>query len=97
MLTCCRHSRNAPPPASETVIDSLPKRKVTDEEVGKKEDSLIMIGCILIVLVAQQVDCAVCKEEFVPTEEAIELPCQHMFHEDCIKPWLKVNGTCPVW
>lgn len=70
--------RNAPPPASETVIDSLPKRKVTDEEV------------------AQQVDCAVCKEEFVPTEEAIELPCQHMFHEDCIKPWLKVNGTCPV-
>lgn len=52
---------------------------------------------MLIVLLAEQVDCAVCKEEFVPTEEAIELPCQHMFHEDCIKPWLKVNGTCPVW
>lgn len=46
MLTCCRHSRNAPPPASETVIDSLPKRKVTEEEVGKNEDSMIMIGCI---------------------------------------------------
>ncbi|KAI9253490.1 hypothetical protein BDA99DRAFT_443493, partial [Phascolomyces articulosus] len=71
--------RNAPPPAPETVIDSLPKRKLTDEEI------------------AQQTDCAVCKDEFEGTEQVIELPCAHVFHEDCIKPWLKVNGTCPVW
>ncbi|ORZ19012.1 hypothetical protein BCR42DRAFT_324325 [Absidia repens] len=44
-----------------------------------------------------QVDCAVCKDEFNQAESVIELPCQHLFHDDCIKPWLKVNGTCPVW
>ena len=32
--------RNAPPPAPETVIDSLPKRKLTEEEIGKLESLL---------------------------------------------------------
>ncbi|KAI7870645.1 hypothetical protein BDF14DRAFT_1720708, partial [Spinellus fusiger] len=44
-----------------------------------------------------QVDCAVCKDEFDREEKVIELPCLHIFHDDCIKPWLKMNGTCPVW
>ncbi|ORY97783.1 hypothetical protein BCR43DRAFT_523899 [Syncephalastrum racemosum] len=43
-----------------------------------------------------QTDCAVCKEEFEIHETVTELPCAHLFHDDCIKPWLKVNGTCPV-
>ncbi|KAI9032508.1 hypothetical protein CLU79DRAFT_841833 [Phycomyces nitens] len=43
-----------------------------------------------------QVDCAVCKEEFEIIERVVELPCAHIFHNECIKPWLKMNGTCPV-
>lgn len=27
---------------------------------------------------------------------AIELPCHHDFHDDCIIMWLKTSGTCPV-
>ncbi|KAI8068229.1 hypothetical protein BC940DRAFT_238260 [Gongronella butleri] len=45
----------------------------------------------------EQADCSVCKDEFNAAEIVTELPCQHIFHDDCIKPWLKVNGTCPVW
>lgn len=44
-----------------------------------------------------QIDCSVCKEDFVLEESVIELPCMHLYHDDCINPWLKVNGTCPVW
>ncbi|CAO3600864.1 unnamed protein product [Absidia cylindrospora] len=46
--------------------------------------------------IEDQIDCAVCKDDFNVSELVIELPCQHVFHDDCIKPWLKVNGTCPV-
>ncbi|KAM3586349.1 hypothetical protein VKS41_002869 [Umbelopsis sp. WA50703] len=41
-------------------------------------------------------DCSVCKEEFGIAEQVLILPCQHFFHQDCIKQWLQVNGTCPI-
>lgn len=47
--------------------------------------------------IAEKVDCAVCKDEYEQDDHVIELECNHIFHPDCIKPWLKINGTCPVW
>ncbi|KAF8752603.1 RING-H2 zinc finger domain [Rhizoctonia solani] len=29
-------------------------------------------------------------------QEALTLPCKHSFHVECIEPWVKVKGTCPV-
>lgn len=43
--------------------------------------------------------CAVCQDEWALDETAIALPCKpsnHLFHEDCIVPWLKTSGTCPT-
>lgn len=41
--------------------------------------------------------CSVCFDEFRLTEtEVRKLPCNHLFHEKCIFPWLRINGTCPV-
>ncbi|CEP10883.1 hypothetical protein [Parasitella parasitica] len=44
----------------------------------------------------READCAVCKDQFEPKEQVIQLPCEHIFHDECIKPWLKLNSTCPV-
>ncbi|CAG8496823.1 9195_t:CDS:2 [Acaulospora morrowiae] len=70
--------RHAPPPASEEIIENLPKKKITQKQIE------------------EQLGCPVCKDEFKLDEEVLSLPCSHEFHGDCIKPWLKVNGTCPV-
>jgi len=42
------------------------------------------------------VQCAICMEDFKLGEEAKKLPCKHYFHEPCILEWLKLHGTCPV-
>ncbi|CAH8392491.1 unnamed protein product [Eruca vesicaria subsp. sativa] len=40
--------------------------------------------------------CAVCLEDFEAKETVMLTPCKHMFHEECIVPWLKTKGQCPV-
>ena len=29
-------------------------------------------------------ECSICKEDYKISEKLIELPCKHLFHEDCI-------------
>ncbi|KAL3821394.1 hypothetical protein ACJIZ3_007299 [Penstemon smallii] len=40
--------------------------------------------------------CAVCLEDFDTRQFVMLTPCNHMFHEECIVPWMKSQGKCPV-
>ncbi|GME56333.1 Zinc finger RING-type protein [Neofusicoccum parvum] len=44
--------------------------------------------------------CAICHMAFLddPYPLVVELPCNtsHRFDLDCIRPWLKLNSTCPL-
>ncbi|KAG5889135.1 hypothetical protein JTB14_016242 [Gonioctena quinquepunctata] len=40
--------------------------------------------------------CPVCLKEHVKGEYAKKLPCGHLYHNDCITPWLSKTNSCPL-
>ncbi|CAN6224181.1 unnamed protein product [Urochloa humidicola] len=40
--------------------------------------------------------CTICLETFLAGEQVVVTPCNHIFHQGCIAPWVKGRGTCPV-
>ncbi|XP_069155849.1 E3 ubiquitin-protein ligase RING1-like [Solanum lycopersicum] len=40
--------------------------------------------------------CAVCKDDFKLDEMVKQMPCKHMYHRNCILPWLELRNSCPV-
>jgi len=44
----------------------------------------------------QKAQCSVCWEDFKLDEMVNQLQCEHIFHNECITPWLELHATCPV-
>ena len=40
--------------------------------------------------------CVICISDFICNEELSELKCKHVFHDNCINPWINKNGNCPL-
>lgn len=40
--------------------------------------------------------CTICVEFIPQGKKGMFMPCGHIYHPACLKPWLEVNNTCPV-
>ncbi|XP_030456319.1 E3 ubiquitin-protein ligase RING1-like [Syzygium oleosum] len=40
--------------------------------------------------------CAVCQDDFEKDMEVKQMPCKHIYHADCLLPWLELHNSCPV-
>lgn len=40
--------------------------------------------------------CPVCLKEHIKGETAKKLPCGHLYHNNCIMPWLSKTNSCPL-
>lgn len=67
-------------PASKSAIEELEKVKLDSLESATTHG----------------LSCAICKEGFDQEDEATRLPCLHIYHRDCIVPWLEMNNKCPL-
>lgn len=70
--------------------------------IGRPPASKNVVNNLPIVVLSEEdskknnLICAVCKDEMAVGEKARQLPCNHMYHGDCIMPWLGIRNTCPV-
>ncbi|KAK6129784.1 hypothetical protein DH2020_036491 [Rehmannia glutinosa] len=69
------------PPASKEVVAKLPVNTVTEE---------------VLVKLGKDAVCSICQENLVVDDKMQELPCKHMFHPPCLKPWLDKHNSCPI-
>nr|CAN60068.1 hypothetical protein VITISV_012400 [Vitis vinifera] len=92
-------SENVPttPSMSEEEINALPvhKYKVAGTQGG---GSSMQQGSSSASAEApdDELTCSVCLEQVNVGELIRSLPCLHQFHANCIDPWLRQQGTCPV-
>ncbi|KAH8584976.1 ring domain [Cryptosporidium sp. chipmunk genotype I] len=80
------NNRFGSPPASVQVVEQLPRETVTEENITR----IKMCG-----------PCVVCQEEYSIGDEVMGLSrdeevCHHIFHVNCLLPWLNQHNSCPV-
>jgi len=70
--------------ASEEAIKKLPVIDIEDKHCKKKGISL------------EEPTCTVCVEHIKRRTKGMFMPCGHIYHPICLKPWLETHNSCPV-
>nr|GMD02025.1 E3 ubiquitin-protein ligase SDIR1-like [Ipomoea batatas] len=78
------------PSMTEEEINALPIHKY------KKKQEPPVNSTAVAKPTEDELTCSVCLEQVNEGELIRSLPCLHQFHANCIDPWLRQQGTCPV-
>lgn len=46
--------------------------------------------------VKELLECSICKHDYEVGEKVKSLPCEHLYHTECIDTWFKTNNSCPI-
>ncbi|KAL2322295.1 hypothetical protein Fmac_026674 [Flemingia macrophylla] len=82
-------------------LEGLIEQHVTNDRLGPPPASRSSIEAMPTVKITHEhlqsdSHCPVCKERFEVGSEARKMPCNHIYHSDCIVPWLVLHNSCPV-
>ncbi|KAL9224336.1 hypothetical protein vseg_000380 [Gypsophila vaccaria] len=87
-------------PGLEQLIQQLaendPNRYGTPPAAKTAVEGLPSVDVTEEMMRSDSSQCAVCMDEFELGAQAKQMPCKHVFHKDCIVPWLELHNSCPV-
>lgn len=87
-------------PGFEELIQSLaendPNRYGTPPASKSAVEGLPSIKVDEGLMSSELAQCAVCKDDFEMGLDVKQMPCKHVYHKDCIVPWLELHNSCPV-
>ncbi|KAJ7288999.1 hypothetical protein O6H91_19G062500 [Diphasiastrum complanatum] len=78
------------------LAENDPNRYGTPPASQSAVDAMPSIRITREHLRSDSAECAVCKEQFAVGAVVREMPCKHLYHGDCILPWLALHNSCPV-
>ncbi|KAG8097143.1 hypothetical protein GUJ93_ZPchr0013g35000 [Zizania palustris] len=87
-----------PPPFFDGAARAAGRTRGLDREIVEAFPTAVY-GDVKVRVAAKSgpLECAVCLTEFVDSDELRVLPaCCHVFHVECIDPWLAGAVTCPL-
>ncbi|CDW74285.1 zinc finger protein [Stylonychia lemnae] len=76
-------------------IDRLLGRQNQEQKKGISDEGLKKQKCFTYSQIDGQDTCSICIKNVSKDEKVYELVCKHIFHEECIDPWLKQSHLCP--
>lgn len=87
-------------PGLEQLIQQLaendPNRYGTPPASKRAIDGLPDVVITAEIVNSDSNSCAVCMNEFEVDSNAKQMPCKHLYHSDCLIPWLQLHNSCPV-
>lgn len=79
----------------EDVVDYIEEIKMTptsEEVVRLLDKTKFQEG----IETKEKRDCCICLDDICDNVDVSVLPCQHVFHHNCIVRWLKTSHLCPL-
>ncbi|KAG2246794.1 hypothetical protein Bca52824_086422 [Brassica carinata] len=80
----------------QQLAENDPNRHGTPPASKSAIDALLTVKVTLDMLNSEMNQCAVCMDEFEDGRDVKQMPCKHVFHQDCLMPWLELHNSCPV-
>ncbi|GMI99683.1 hypothetical protein HRI_003637600 [Hibiscus trionum] len=81
-------------PASKSSIEALKRDRYWDDEdehhLPLKKRRKLVEGS------SSRKACTVCLDEFSDGDEVASMPCNHVYHYNCIVEWLETSHLCPL-
>ncbi|XP_051122522.1 E3 ubiquitin-protein ligase RING1 [Andrographis paniculata] len=87
-------------PGFEQLIQQLaendPNRYGTPPAAKSAVEALPSVEVDEGLVKSEMAQCAVCMDDFEIGTVVKQMPCKHVYHHDCIIPWLELHNSCPV-
>ena len=74
--------------AAKSAVEKLLCIEIEHKHMQKKEGSRTNIK--------EAPTCTICVEHIKLKTKGMFMPCGHIYHPDCLKPWLETNNSCPI-
>jgi hypothetical protein len=104
LLMLQRMEHVSPDTAAEILSGRIPLSETSHSSNKNSPTSLSLSTCVLSLNAGDagesddvfENDCAICFQPLEEGDRVGNLSCQHLFHVECLKTWLKRRNACPL-